>query len=127
MIIKAEKKKIINRIINFLIIILIISFIYYTISHILERKRLLNNKNIKFTVGKITNYEVGAKVSPWFVYSFNVDSVKYEGKYSNIDYKMKENKYLYINKYFIVKYSEINPVYNEIYLDKSVDSLGNDK
>jgi len=114
------KKKII---LNSILIIGIFIFVYYTFSLITERRELLS-KNYNFAIGKVTSFEVGAKVSPWLAYEFEVNSKRYYGTYS-IDYNKIKNPNTYVNKYFLVKYSTVKPKYNEINLNSPITNKGN--
>lgn len=111
-----------------IIIVIIIGFYIYFSSESRE-KQLSDKTNTRFAIGKIIDFEIGARVPPWFTYTFNTGNGTAEGRYNLYD-SLRNASMTYqksfIGKKFLVKFSLENPKYNEMYMNKSIsDSLLN--
>ncbi|MBN8643169.1 MAG: hypothetical protein J0L86_15260 [Flavobacteriales bacterium] len=110
---------------NIFSIALVLFFIFIIAKAIIfniDRNSLRDKKEL-FTVGEITDYSKGAKVSPWFLYQFSYKNQLIKGE-SIIEGKLRkaDNKKLssYIGKKYFVKFSTVKSKYSEIYLNKPV-------
>lgn len=116
--------KIGNKNITFVIIILLLIFIVIrTFIGFAERSNSLKDENVKITIGRITDFKHGGKVSPWFYYEFKFnDKSIINQQYIEGDLRKKDNKKLreYIGKKYFVKFSIEKPKYSELYIEKPV-------
>ncbi len=87
----------------------------------------LENDPVHYQVAEITKFSRGAKVAPWFDYSFSLNGQEFEGSYSIADKMSKENNsYLqsYIGGKFVVRYNISDPKLNRLMINCPVpDSI----
>jgi hypothetical protein len=114
----------IGKFISIGIFILLGIYLYWRVQ---DRKEKLTVEETFYTVGKITGYEYGAKVSPWWNFEF-YDGRELRQAKSSIDNSLSGKPSAewkkYVGNKFFVKYNALKPKYNEIYLNKPApDSL----
>lgn len=87
----------------------------------------MENEPAHYQAAEITKFSRGAKVAPWFDYTFSLNGQEYEGSYSIADKMRKENNsYLrsYIGKKFVVRYNISDPKLNRLMINCPVpDSI----
>ena len=108
---------------TFILIFIFISLLVYAFIGSTIKSNSLNSENVLYSIGTISKFEKGAKVSPWFIYSYKYKNTFHEGKYI-IEGKLRagSNEELreYIGKKFIIKISIENPKWSELYFDKPI-------
>lgn len=109
-----------NKLFNLFFIVIIIYLFYVIYKGTNERKHYLqDNKNIRYTIGKVIGLE-GRFGN--LEYVFYVNNQKFKGRIgSHLSHKEDKSK---IGKYFLVKYNKIKPKYNELLIKYKIpDSL----
>mgnify|MGYP006181570513 CR=1 FL=1 len=111
---------------NISLIIIVSLFIFLIIRTFIgfaERSNSLNGENVKITVGTITDFRHGGKVSPWFYYEYkfkNKPIITQQSIEGNLRAAKNDEIRKYIGKRYFVKFSVENPKYSELFFDKPV-------
>jgi hypothetical protein len=105
--------------------IAVVAFFVIFLFLALFRIYILKNEPIIYGKAKITDFERGGGVPPWFEYRFLLNDNIYKSQYSIASKLSKESNdslRTYIGKYYVVKISQTYPSLNELLLDYKLDS-----